>query len=128
MAAESEESKDNIDQIFVIGYNGYGEFGLGHKNNIKQLTKWTQNISIKRINCGWYFTIITDQNNNVWCTGYNLEGQLGLGHYDNIQQFIQNQYFSANNINIKSIMTNANCSTSFFLSNANKVYRCGLNN
>eukprot|EP01084_Bolivina_argentea_P024294 45286_1 len=25
-------------------------------------------------------------------------------------------------------MTNANCSTSFFLSNANKVYRCGLNN
>eukprot|EP01084_Bolivina_argentea_P248770 416198_1 len=128
MAAESEESKDTIDQVFVIGRNGFGQFGLGHTNDIKELTKWTENISIKRINCGGCFTIITDQNDNVWCTGYNTNGQLGLGNFeDNIQKFIQNKYFNNNNINIKSIMTNAYCYTSFFLSQTNNLYGCGWN-
>eukprot|EP01083_Nonionella_stella_P246564 855856_1 len=122
MAAENEESKDkeNIDNVFVIGNNDCGQFGFGHTNAIKELTQWTQNISIKDIDCGWGFTIITDKNNIVWCSGRNEHGQLGLGYFSqNIQQFTENKYFINNNINIKSVMTSADCATSFFLSQTN---------
>eukprot|EP01084_Bolivina_argentea_P036328 67225_1 len=117
MAAEEKEGKKIQDQIFVVGSNYQDQLGVGHSNDIKQLTEWkTQDVSISTVNCGSGYTIITDQNNNIWCTGSNQHGQL-----------VQNQYFSDNNINIKSIMTNPETSSTFFLSQKNKLYACGSN-
>ena len=81
--------KDNGD-VFVFGWNEYGQLGLSHNNNINVPTQITsQSILLmnnKNIICGLYHTIIYDCSNNgdVFVFGNNKFGQLGLCHYSNI--------------------------------------------
>eukprot|EP01084_Bolivina_argentea_P036327 67223_1 len=116
-------------QIFVVGCNSQGELALGHSNHVTALTEWTQNIQVSTINCDGGFMIVRDQNNSIWCVGWNSFGQLGLGHRSRVKErLVQNKYFSNNNINIKSILTNTTCHSTFFVSQTNKLYACGINN
>eukprot|EP01084_Bolivina_argentea_P230144 388249_1 len=82
------------ERVFIIGNNMEGQFGFRDPNNITKLEEWNQNISIKRIHMGSYFTIITDKNDNIWCVGMNKYGQLGLCHSNECTQFTQNEYFN----------------------------------
>eukprot|EP01084_Bolivina_argentea_P230145 388250_1 len=115
------------EQVFVIGDNDCGQLGFDHTNKITELTEWNQNISIKSINIGFGFTIITDTNDKIWCVGTNEYGQLGMCHSNKCPQLTQNQYFDKRNISIKTVMTNPLCNCTFFITNNDRVYVCGGN-
>jgi hypothetical protein len=68
-------------QIFVGGWNGYGQLGLSDQKDRRVLTHlpFTQYGEISFVNCGAAHTcFVTDR--EVFMCGYNASGQLGLGH------------------------------------------------
>lgn len=82
--------------IWVFGYNGKGELGLGRtappqQIHIKDVVQSTQlgNFKAKQISCGEYHMGLIDFENNVWIWGDNEFGQLGLeGESRNIPTLI----------------------------------------
>ena len=49
--------------VFVIGNNEYGQLGLHHDKEVKELVAWNEhnkNITIEKINNGGGYTIIVD--------------------------------------------------------------------
>ena len=70
--------------ILVFGYNGGGELGLGHNNNINIPTLLITDKNIKNIICTYDHKVIYGDNGDVLVFGSNEYGQLGLGHNKNI--------------------------------------------
>lgn len=78
---------DENDEVYSFGYNGRGQLGLGHFNNMNTPTKImieNEPFKAKHIYCGGHHTIMIDKNDEVYSFGFNEFGQLGLGHFDNI--------------------------------------------
>ncbi|KAL9644065.1 hypothetical protein ABK040_005532 [Willaertia magna] len=79
----------------VNGYiykNGEGEVGqLGLHFNTDRLKdiflKWNLNFKVKKIMCGAKYTIILNENNELFGTGFNNYGELGLGDNSNRNEF-----------------------------------------
>ena len=71
-------------ELYVCGYNDYGQLGLGDNKNRNTHTKLEHNFGIiKNIYCGGFHNIILNENNEIFVCGYNHYGQLGLGDCDN---------------------------------------------
>ncbi len=70
---ESAAEKDD-----GTGRNNYNQLGLGHDKNMDEFQKITENI--QQISCGAYYSLIIDQNGDLYGVGANEFGQLGLGH------------------------------------------------
>jgi alpha-tubulin suppressor-like RCC1 family protein len=71
-------------ELYVCGYNDYGQLGLGDNKNRNTHTKLEHNFGIiKNIYCGGFHNIILNENNEIFVIGNNSDGQLGLGDNDN---------------------------------------------
>ena len=64
-------------QVFFIGFNGYGEFGFGHANPIRELTECPYPIT--KVHAGKRYIIYSDDNyENIWSTGFNRYGSCAV--------------------------------------------------
>ena len=66
-------------KLYSVGYNAYGEFGLGHSKPVTELTL-LPNQSITKVFACQDYSIYTDNTySKLWSSGLNGLGQLGLG-------------------------------------------------
>eukprot|EP01083_Nonionella_stella_P032448 88831_1 len=62
--------------LWYIGYNHWGEFGIGNKKAQKQLIKchWSENIKIRNIYTAYNYTLVEDTDDNYYSAGENYAG------------------------------------------------------
>ena len=70
---------DSEGNVFSVGYNYYGELGLGHNRKQNVLNKIPNIPPIKIISCASASSYLIDFEENLWSFGYNTYGQLGHG-------------------------------------------------
>ena len=70
---------DSEGNVFSVGYNEYGQLGLGHNRNQNVLNKIPNIPSIKVISCVRSSCYLIDFEGNLWSFGNNEYGQLGHG-------------------------------------------------
>jgi alpha-tubulin suppressor-like RCC1 family protein len=110
-------------ELYVCGFNGSGQLGLGDCDNRNVYTKLEHNLGkIKNIFCGTYHNIILNENNELYVCGYNEFGQLGLGDCDDINVYTKLEH---NLGKIKNIYCGANHSV--IINDNNELYVCGDN-
>jgi alpha-tubulin suppressor-like RCC1 family protein len=116
-------------QLFVCGYNEYGQLGIKDRSNIIKFTKlddfsW-QNTGIKQITCGGNHTYVLTNDNQLFTCGRNTEGQLGLGDLENRNIFTKLSNVPWQNTDINQIVCGGY--HTFVLTNDNQIYACGNN-
>ena len=65
--------------VYSVGYNYYGNLGLGHNKTQNVLNKILNIPPIKILSCVGSSCYLIDFEGNLWSFGYNLDGQLGHG-------------------------------------------------
>ena len=115
--------------VYVVGCNQEGEFGLGHSQNVRRLTKCPHK-AIARIFSGFSQTVYINENGTkVWTAGYNFVGQCGVNKKQdrNIKTLTQIKYFEKNQIKINQVFMNTIGYVCFFVSDDKKLYASGWN-
>jgi alpha-tubulin suppressor-like RCC1 family protein len=111
------------DELFVCGWNYYGQLGLGDISRRNIYTKLEHNLGkIKNIYCGASNNIILNENNELYVCGGNNMGQLGLGDYDYREVYTKLEH---NFGKIKNIFCGAN--HNIILNENDELYVCGSN-
>jgi alpha-tubulin suppressor-like RCC1 family protein len=77
---------DEQNRIWVVGANGSGQLGLGHKRKTTTFTM-VPNLKAQDVACGLLHSVIIDEEGYVRSTGYNPYGQLGVGDTNNRHEF-----------------------------------------
>ena len=75
---------DSEGNVFSVGYNYYGELGLGHNTNQNELNKISNIPPIKIISCVGPSSYLIDFEGNLWIFGRNDYGQLGYSDMTSI--------------------------------------------
>ena len=75
---------DSEGNVFSVGYNIFGELGLGHNTNQNVLNKIPNIPPINIISCVFSSSYLIDFEGNLWTFGHNSDGQLGHGYKINI--------------------------------------------
>ena len=75
---------DSEGNVFSVGYNEFGQLGLGHNRNQNELNKIPNIPPIKIISCVGASCYLIDFEGNLWTFGSNTFGQLGHGDKINI--------------------------------------------
>ena len=70
---------DSEGNVFSVGYNKYGQLGLGHNTNQSVLNKIPNIPPIKIISCASSSSYLIDFEGNLWTFGNNNFRQLGHG-------------------------------------------------
>ena len=70
--------------VFSVGYNEFGQLGLGHNTDQNELNKIPNIPPIKIISCARTSSYLIDFEGNLWSFGDNEDGQLGHGDETNI--------------------------------------------
>jgi alpha-tubulin suppressor-like RCC1 family protein len=110
-------------EIYVSGWNNYGQLGLGHNNNEYSFIKLRDNFGkIKDIFCGKNHNIILNEKNELYVCGYNFYGQLGLGDNNNRNKYEKLKHNFGNIVNIFCGFNN-----NFILNDKNEIFVCGIN-
>jgi alpha-tubulin suppressor-like RCC1 family protein len=116
-------------ELYVCGYNGYGQLGLGDTQDRKIYVSLKHNFGfIKNISCGSFHNIILNESNDIFVCGWNhfCSGQLGLDNNKdkdiNINIHIRLEY---NFGKIKDIFCGPY--NNIILSEKNELYVCGDN-
>lgn len=65
-----------------VGYNHYGQLGLGHNSSVNEFTPVDQELWKMVSDGGTFHTLAIKYDNTLWATGRNDHGQLGLGDSD----------------------------------------------
>ena len=66
-------------KVYAWGQNYHGQLGCSH-NDIEckpKLVKMPNNVSVKQISCGTFFSLLLTTEGNIYSFGYNKHGQLG---------------------------------------------------
>ena len=81
---------DSEGNVFSVGFNEYGQLGLGHNTNQNELNKIPNIPPIKIISCVHASCYLIDFEGNLWTFGRNNHGQLGHGDktHKNIPQIV----------------------------------------
>eukprot|EP01084_Bolivina_argentea_P158449 276007_1 len=121
----------NVNTLYVIGNNKYGELGLNHKETVNKLTNWNKinYISIANISNGSMHTIFIDANNHFFSAGRNNNGQCAC-HRDNkcIIQPTRIHYFDNRNITIRKVHTSVgDNNNTFWITKHFRVFGNGEN-
>jgi alpha-tubulin suppressor-like RCC1 family protein len=119
----------NNNELWVCGYNGYGQLGLGDTTNRSVFTKVTKpstmTSNIKDIICGGNHNSLLLENNELWACGQNSNGQLGLGDTTSRKVFTQVTKPSTMTSNVKDIICGGYFS--ILLLDNNELWACGYN-
>ena len=127
----------NNGDVYVSGYNSYGQLGVGTTSNVKTATKISalDGVSIKDIESNGtiqsngttknyrYSTYYLSDNGEVYVSGYNSNAQLGIGNKSNLST--PAKLDSLDGIKIIKIK-NAENST-YYLDENGKAYVSGYN-
>ena len=70
---------DSEGNVYSVGYNYFGQLGLGHSTNHSELNKIPKIPPIQTISCVSSSSYLIDFDGNIWSFGCNNEGQLGHG-------------------------------------------------
>ena len=70
---------DSEGNVYCVGYNEFGQLGLGHNTNQNELNKIPNISPIKIISCVSASCYLIDFEGNLWTFGANYESQLGHG-------------------------------------------------
>nr|XP_055191779.1 RCC1 and BTB domain-containing protein 2 isoform X2 [Nyctereutes procyonoides]XP_055191780.1 RCC1 and BTB domain-containing protein 2 isoform X2 [Nyctereutes procyonoides]XP_055191781.1 RCC1 and BTB domain-containing protein 2 isoform X2 [Nyctereutes procyonoides]XP_055191783.1 RCC1 and BTB domain-containing protein 2 isoform X2 [Nyctereutes procyonoides] len=75
----------NTGEVYVWGYNGNGQLGLGSSGNQPTPCRIAalQGIRIQRVACGYAHTLVLTDEGQVYAWGANSYGQLGTGNKSN---------------------------------------------
>eukprot|EP01084_Bolivina_argentea_P298657 514702_1 len=114
-------------KVFVVGYNYYGELGLGHTiNEVSTLTELITDFNIKHIYSGTEYSIYYD-GEHYYAAGNNGYGRCGVNNGGgNIMQLTKVNLDK--NQSIQTVFVNAACSYSTFYKTENgMIYASGLN-
>ena len=74
---------DSEGKVYSVGYNYYGQLGLGHNTKQNVLTNIPNIPPIKTISCTNASSYLIDLEGNLWSFGCNAYGQLGHGDKKN---------------------------------------------
>ena len=91
--------------MHIIGHNQRGQCGIGHFNNLYQITS-ISNEEIDKIFCGLSQTIFANHDlSKIWSSGWNRYGQCGINDEDHwvIKKLTPVTYFTTNKIQIIKI-------------------------
>ncbi len=78
----------NTGEIYVSGYNGNGQLGIGKYSTYNTIAVKSKNMDqTKLIDSNSYHSIASDRSGFVYTTGYNAQGQLGNGTYTQSNEF-----------------------------------------
>lgn len=117
----------NDGSVWSCGNNDKGQLGLGDTSDRKTFTQVTTNINndVKKVICGYNYTIILKTDGSVWSCGQNNSGQLGLGTSDTNAH----STFTQATTNISDVKQIA-CGGyhTIILKTDDSVWFCGLNN
>uniref|UniRef100_A0A2I3G8M1 RCC1 and BTB domain-containing protein 2 n=1 Tax=Nomascus leucogenys TaxID=61853 RepID=A0A2I3G8M1_NOMLE len=72
-------------EVYVWGYNGNGQLGLGNSGNQPTPCRVAalQGIRVQRVACGYAHTLVLTDEGQVYAWGANSYGQLGTGNKSN---------------------------------------------
>ncbi|XP_077634922.1 RCC1 and BTB domain-containing protein 2-like [Crocuta crocuta] len=75
----------NTGEVYVWGYNGNGQLGLGSSGNQPTPCRISalQGIRVQRVACGYAHTLVLTDEGQVYAWGANSYGQLGTGNKSN---------------------------------------------
>ncbi|KAB0400187.1 hypothetical protein E2I00_001994, partial [Balaenoptera physalus] len=75
----------NTGEVYVWGYNGNGQLGLGSSGNQPTPCRVAalQGIRVQRVACGYAHTLVLTDEGQVYAWGANSYGQLGTGNKSN---------------------------------------------
>ena len=118
---------DSKGNVFSVGYNEYGQLGLGHNNNQNVLNQIPNIPPIQKISCINYSSYLIDVDGNLWSFGYNNHGQ--LGHGDKANRNIPTKINGLNNITHNITQTVQGAHGYHFLAkdSQNKIFVMGNN-
>ncbi|XP_019603579.2 RCC1 and BTB domain-containing protein 2 isoform X3 [Rhinolophus sinicus] len=73
-------------EVYVWGYNGNGQLGLGSSGNQSTPCRIAalQGIRVQRVACGYAHTLVLTDEGQVYVWGANSYGQLGIGNKSNL--------------------------------------------
>ena len=77
---------DSEGQVWAWGNGVFGQLGIGGREDSVAPVKVVfpvDNIFIKSISCGWYFSLALDIDDTLWGWGYNNSGVLSQGDREN---------------------------------------------
>ena len=110
--------------VFSVGFNGFGQLGLGHNRNQNVLNKIPNIPPIKIISCVSMSCYLIDLEGNLWTFGYNEYCQLGHGDKANI-----NIPKVINNLKNIQQISYGSCGGHFLAKNSqNQIFATGANN
>ena len=114
---------DSEGNVYSVGFNGYGQLGLGHNTNQNELSKIPNIPPIKTISCGRSSCFLIDFEGNLWYFGINYNMQ--LGHGDN---FNKNTPEIINTLKDIQQISHGCCAYHFFAKNSqNQIFVTGKN-
>ena len=114
-------------QLFMCGYNEYGQLGLGDNEPRFTFTAvpWpAEQGRIQQVIAGGAHTLVLTQDNRLWVCGLNNNGQLGLGDKEPRATFTAVPW-SAERGCIRQVIVGANHTV--VLTQANRLWVCGYN-
>ena len=77
-------------ELYVWGENDYGQLGLPSPASVVEpMHVSLPEITVKRVYCGWFHTIILTETGEIYLTGKGDLGEQGNGHWDHCHQFHQ---------------------------------------
>eukprot|EP01084_Bolivina_argentea_P190523 327376_1 len=104
--------------IYAVGFNGTGQFGMGHRNAIGKLTSLINKININAIHCGCDFIIYTTDKGECYSAGNNRSGACALDKNVkkdwNISTCQMIEYFNQINVKIQKTFVNVNSDSVFW--------------
>lgn len=122
--------------VYALGYNGYGQLGLGHTNEVYTLTDTgLRDIDKLIVCCNGYsasyvyaIALPKTKGNKIWVTGYNNVGCLGTGNTAQINKWTEISINLDSGDYIKDVYaTSTYYNTNFIVTEKGQVFASGYN-
>jgi alpha-tubulin suppressor-like RCC1 family protein len=124
---------NNSNDIYVFGYNSYGQLGIVPGGDISMpslsLTEYSESLdikSVKNVSAGTFYSMYLTTDGLVYGCGINSNGQLGLMNTTSVTNPTLLTYFTTQSPPIIITKISAGNAHTLFLTSLGTVYSCGL--